>query len=88
MNPAGDAVSSRHSNASITSEKTRYSLIEAQQLVKPRIHKSSFNDFTTTSHKLNESREESLKKRFESALEKTQEAFKTYDKHFKRNKRF
>lgn len=66
-----------------------YSVVEAKPLVKPKIHKSSFNDFTTTSHKLNESsREDSLKKRFEKALEKTQEAFKVYDKNFKRNHRF
>jgi hypothetical protein len=58
-------------------------------MIKPKIHKSSFNDFTTTSHKLNESiaREDSLKKRFQIALSKTQEAFKIYDKHFKRNRR-
>ena len=72
----------------MTSEKTRYSVIDVKQLVKPKIHKSSFNDFTTTSYKLNETgREDSLKKRFEKALEKTQEAFKVYDTYFKRGRR-
>lgn len=52
--------------------------------MKPKTHRASFNDFTTTSHKLNESsRDDSLKRRFEKALEKTQEAFTIYDKYFK-----
>jgi hypothetical protein len=61
------------------------------QQVKPKIHRASFNDFSTTSYKLNESsrdRDSSLKKRFEKALEKTTEAFKVYDQYFKRSRRF
>jgi NAD(P)H-dependent FMN reductase len=55
---------------------------------KPKTHRSSFNDFSTPTHKLNERQQDNLKTRFDKALEKTQEAFKIYDKYFKRNRRF
>jgi hypothetical protein len=59
-----------------------------QVAYKPKTHRASFNDFSTPTHKLNESQQDNLKIRFDKALEKTQEAFKIYDKHFKRNRRF
>ena len=39
---------------------------------KPKIHRASFNDFSTPTHKLNQNQQENLKTRFDKALEKTQ----------------
>jgi hypothetical protein len=46
------SISSRESNSSFTSGTTSYSLI-GNQLIKPKIHKSSFGDYSTTSYRLN-----------------------------------
>ena len=41
------------SSESIASEKTGHSAMEMGEAVKPKIHRASFNDFSTTSYKLN-----------------------------------
>lgn len=58
-------------------------------VLKAKIHKSSFGDCETVIYRENEElkRDESLKKRVTNALEKTQEAFKVYEKYTKRNRR-
>jgi len=49
-----DGDSLKHSNGSNNSEKTRYSTIEMNQVTsKPKIHRASFNDFSTPPHKMN-----------------------------------
>ena len=70
------------SEDSFTSESLIEGVHNNKDIRPSKVHKSSFNGFTTTSHKLLEStpREDSLKKRLEKALEKTQEAFKIYGK--------
>lgn len=72
------AVSRECSNSSFTAG-TSYSVIANPQ-ARPKVHKSSFGDYSTSSYRLNEEslREDSLKKRVSHALEKTQEAFKIY----------
>lgn len=57
---------------------------------KMKYHKSSFGDYSTTSHRLNEEagKDATLKTRVSTALEKTQEAFKFYENYYKRRGRF
>jgi hypothetical protein len=81
------AVSRECNNSSFTAG-TSYSVIANPQ-ARPKVHKSSFGDYSTSSYRLNEEsvREDSLKKRVSHALEKTQEAFKIYEKYSRRKRR-
>lgn len=78
----------RESNNSSFTAGTSYSVIANPQ-ARPKVHKSSFGDYSTSSYRLNEEsvREDSLKKRVNHALEKTQEAFKIYEKYSRRKRR-
>lgn len=72
------------------SSSLAHSVIDNIPNKKNRIHKSSFGDYTTTSHKLNEQmqllQEKTLKNRVSNALEKTEQAFKIYEKFYKKKK--
>ncbi len=75
-------------NDSLSSGTTSNSLIAVNSNSKMRVHKSSFGDYSTTSYRLNEeTREDSLTKRISSALEKTELAFKTYERYSRRKRR-
>ena len=78
-----ESLANRQKNNTSFNPLVSNSFIQDDSLSKTKIHKSSFGDYSTNSNKLNEStnsKEDSLTKRISTAMEKTQEAFKFYEK--------